>query len=219
MTWSATHFWCRSLQLCSLHHFVFGAQLSYHTNHTAPRLKMAASKPAAPTLGPKELYLILYNALCCLGWAYVLALGIPSVFNSVTSSDASLLDALKNAGNEMYFATPATAGWSAESSPSLAVVLKFVQSAALFEIVHAAMGLVRSPVFVTAMQVGSRIVALHMVNVSPKAQCKFHAIGVSLATVRNFTLTTFCAVTHVICFFVWYSSMGSCTHDPLLGPC
>lgn len=49
-----------------------------------------------------------------------------------------------------------------------------MQSAALLEIVHAGLGLVRSPVFVTAMQVGSRIVALHMVSSSPKAQCEFH---------------------------------------------
>eukprot|EP00571_Detonula_confervacea_P000439 CAMPEP_0172315300 /NCGR_PEP_ID=MMETSP1058-20130122/24776_1 /TAXON_ID=83371 /ORGANISM="Detonula confervacea, Strain CCMP 353" /LENGTH=787 /DNA_ID=CAMNT_0013029355 /DNA_START=44 /DNA_END=2407 /DNA_ORIENTATION=+ len=136
----------------------------------------AASK--APSLGPKDIYLILYNAVCCLGWAYVLALGIPSLFNSVassTSSGASLLDALKTAGNELYFATPSTAGWSDESSPSLAWILALVQGAAIMEIVHAAAGLVRSPVFVTAMQVGSRIVALQMVSASPKAQTQWGA--------------------------------------------
>lgn len=132
---------------------------------------MAAAKaPAPPSLGPKDLYLILYNALCCLGWAYVLALGVPSLISSVARSDASLLDALKAAGSELYAATPATAGFADESSPSLAYVLTIVQSAAILEIVHAAVGLVRSPVFVTTMQVGSRIVALHMVNTSPKAQ-------------------------------------------------
>ena len=136
---------------------------------------MAAKAPAPPTLGPKDLYLILYNALCCLGWAYVLALGIPSLVSSVsdaTSSGTSLVDALKDAGANLYFATPSTAGWSDESSPSLSYVLTIVQSAAMLEIVHAALGLVRSPVFVTTMQVGSRIVALHMVNTCPKAQCK-----------------------------------------------
>ena len=123
----------------------------------------------------KQLYLIAYNALCCLGWAYVLALGIPSAIASVTSSldgGSSLLDAVKAAGANVYFATPSTAGWSDESSPSLAFVLKVVQSAALLEVLHSALGLVRSPVFVTTMQVGSRIVALHMVNASPKAQSK-----------------------------------------------
>ena len=133
----------------------------------------AATSKAAPTLGPKDLYLILYNALCCLGWAYVLALAIPSLLFSIasaTSSGASLFEALKTAGSELYFATPSTAGWSGESSPSLAFALTIVQSAAILEIVHAAVGLVRSPVVVTAMQVGSRIVALHMINASPKAQ-------------------------------------------------
>ena len=138
---------------------------------------MATTKtPAAPSLGLKDLYLIFYNALCCLGWAYVLVIGIPSLLTSIsssTSSGVSLLDAVKAAGSELYFATPATAGWSDESSPSLAYVLTVVQSAAILEVVHAALGLVRSPVFVTMMQVGSRIVALHMVNVSPKAQSKY----------------------------------------------
>lgn len=134
-----------------------------------------AQATAPPSLGAKDIYLIIYNAICCLGWAYVLALGIPSLVTSISSSTAngsSLLDALKYAGSTMYFASPSTAGWSDESSPSLAFVLTIVQSAAILEIVHAALGLVRSPVFVTTMQVGSRIVALHMLNVSPKAQSK-----------------------------------------------
>ena len=130
----------------------------------------AAVTKAAPALGPKDLYLVLYNALYCLSWAYVLALGIPSLLSSVFSSDASFAEALKEAGRELYFATPATAGWSNESSPSLAFALTVVQSAAVLEIVHAALELVRSPVFVAAMQVGSRIVALHMLNASPNAQ-------------------------------------------------
>ena len=135
---------------------------------------MAATKsPAPPSLGIKDLYLILYNGFCCIGWAYVLFIGIPSFFNAVVSSDLPLIDALKAAGSSVYFATPATTGFAEEGSPSLATVLFYVQSAALLEIVHAALGLVRSPVFVTAMQVGSRIVALHMVSSSPKAQCEF----------------------------------------------
>ena len=132
---------------------------------------MAASK--SPSLGLKDLYLIVYNGLCSIGWAYVLFVGVPSFFSSVASSDASIIDALKAAGSSVYFATPATAGFGDEVAPSLATVLFYVQSAALLEIVHAALGLVRSPVFVTTMQVGSRIVALHMVSSSPKAQSEF----------------------------------------------
>ncbi len=132
--------------------------------------------PKSPSLGPKDLYLIAYNGLCCIGWAYVLFIGFPSFFSSVLSSDLPLIDALKAAGSSVYFATPATAGFGDEVTPSLATVLFYVQSAALLEIVHAGLGLVRSPVFVTAMQVGSRIVALHMVTTSPNAQCEFSAI-------------------------------------------
>ena len=138
--------------------------------------KKAAAPPPAAT--SKDIYLIQYNAFCCLGWAYVLALGIPTLVQSIAASMSSLssgtsfIEALKIAGGELYFATPATAGLAEESSPSLATMLTVVQCAAILEIVHAAVGLVRSPVFVTMMQVGSRIVALHMVTHSPKAQSK-----------------------------------------------
>ncbi len=138
--------------------------------------KASAPPPAAMS---KDIYLIQYNAFCCLGWAYVLALGIPTLVQSIiasmssSSSGTSFIEALKIAGGELYFATPATAGLAEESSPSLATMLTLVQCAAILEIVHAAIGLVRSPVFVTMMQVGSRIVALHMVTHSPKAQSKF----------------------------------------------
>ena len=134
---------------------------------------MAAPNKSPPSLGIKDLYLILYNGFCCIGWAYVLFIGIPSFFSAVASSDAPLIDALKAAGSSVYFANPATAGFGDETIPSLATVLFYVQSAALLEVVHAALGLVRSPVFVTAMQVGSRIVALHMISSSPKAQSEF----------------------------------------------
>lgn len=117
---------------------------------------MAAPK-SPPPLGIKELYLILYNGFCCIGWAYVLFIGLPTFVSAVVSSDAPLVDALKAAGSSVYFATPATAGFADESTPSLATVLFYVQGAAILEIVHAAVGLVRSPVFVTSMQVGSRI--------------------------------------------------------------
>ena len=188
---------------------------------------MAATKSPPPSLGLKDIYLIFYNAACALGWAYVLVLGIPSFFNSVASSDASLVDALKNAGSDMYFATPATAGWSDEAAPSLATVLTIVQSAAILEIVHAALGLVRSPVFVTTMQVGSRIVALHMVNASPKAQSK--SLSILLDVIYNVKYVACNSDTdslllkhnvnnNYVSFFCHCSSVGSSTYDPILGP-
>ena len=74
--------------------------------------------PKSPSLGPKDLYLIAYNGLCCIGWAYVLFIGLPSFFSSVLSSDLPLIDALKAAGSSVYFATPATAGCPVDRPPS-----------------------------------------------------------------------------------------------------
>jgi hypothetical protein len=132
---------------------------------------------APPKIGIKEIYLICYNALCCLGWSYVLALGVPSLYNafvfarSSSGGAISNVDALKYAGSLMYYSNPRTAGYTDDPNDlTLAFVLTVVQSMAMGEIVHAMAGLVRSPVFVTALQVGSRIAALHFVNSSPKAQ-------------------------------------------------
>lgn len=99
-------------------------------------------------LSPKDMYLILYNLGCCLGWGKVLTLGFSSLLENGVSKESLAM---------VY------------STPGLANVLTLVQSAALLEIVHAAIGFVRSPVFVTAMQVGSRIAALFAIVNSPEA--------------------------------------------------
>jgi len=77
-----------------------------------------------------KAWLITYNLASALGWAYVLLLSI---------------NALKDGK------TPAQA-WAAMGQPLL-----IVQSTMAFEIVHALVGMVPSPVFVTAMQVSSRL--------------------------------------------------------------
>ena len=59
--------------------------------------------------------------------------------------------------------------------PNLAPVLTYVQCAALLEILHAAVGLVRSPVVVTAMQVSSRIFAIIAITNSTDAQTQWGA--------------------------------------------
>ena len=103
------------------------------------------------SISPKDGYLIFYNSACCAGWALVLKLGLGSLLSGGALSDVYALEGLASS-------------------------LTIVQTAALLEIVHAAMGLVRSPVFVTTMQVGSRIAALFAVNNSPAAQGKFRLI-------------------------------------------
>ena len=81
-------------------------------------------------MGAKTTYLIAYNGACAAGWAYVLYLTL----------------ALARAG-----AAPA-ALWAALAAP-----LTLVQSAAALEVLHAALGLVNSPLATTAMQVASRL--------------------------------------------------------------
>ena len=70
-------------------------------------------------------YLVAYNVACQLGWFYVLALTAQHFASGGLASDL----------------------WSAIEVP-----LKIVQTAAILEIVHAALGIVRSPVATTALQ-------------------------------------------------------------------
>lgn len=131
---------------------------------------------------PTTTYLITYNTLCTLGWAYVLTLALPTLYHSTLdglNNGLDFLSAFKGACEGVYFATPSTAGFVDSSNNgeegwyTLASILILVQSAALLEILHAGLGLVRSPVFVTMLQVGSRIVALHMVVYSEVAKGEF----------------------------------------------
>jgi len=109
------------------------------------------------SLGPKEIYLIFYNAACCVGWAYVLAMAVQALVKGIPEDGVSEALAgifgLKDMEN----------------------ILTLVQSAALMEIIHAAIGLVRSPVVVTAMQVSSRIFALVAVKYAPTSQVQWGA--------------------------------------------
>lgn len=100
-------------------------------------------------MGPKDIYLILYNAFCCAGWAIVLKLAVTTVISG---------DGLGDSLATVY------------STEGLKDFLTYSQSAALLEILHAAVGLVRSPVVVTTLQVASRIAALWAVNASADAQ-------------------------------------------------
>jgi len=76
-------------------------------------------------------YLILYNVAQTVGWSYIMATGTRSYLDN-NGSPAKL--------------------YSAVESP-----LQIFQTLAVLEVVHAALGLVRSNVFVTAFQVASRV--------------------------------------------------------------
>jgi very-long-chain (3R)-3-hydroxyacyl-CoA dehydratase len=107
-------------------------------------------------MGPKDMYLVLYNVLCCAGWALVCKSAVLSILSKM-SDGSSIFDALSS----VYFAP---------NLASLLCLLWYSQMAALLEIAHAFLRLVRSPVMVTAMQVGSRIVALLAIAYAPSAQ-------------------------------------------------
>lgn len=118
-------------------------------------------------MGPKEIYLILYNILACAGWSAVFALSIMTLAESVPEEGLT-------ASLAKIYATD-----------GLATYLTYSQTAALLEILHAGLGLVRSPVMVTAMQVGSRIVALIAVNGSVEAQSEYFCIVYAFCLCRH----------------------------------
>lgn len=91
----------------------------------------------------RTAYLLAYNAACMLGWAYVLFLGASALAKGA----------------------PLTAVWAVTAAP-----LTIVQWAMCLEVVHAATGLVPSPLVPTFLQVLSRIVILVIATAVPGSQ-------------------------------------------------
>lgn len=90
---------------------------------------LAASDQLLTQKRTKNPYLFIYNAVLLVCWTAVLAL--------------TWREVLANGKANVYTVTEST--------------LKIAQTAALLEVVHSAVGLVRSPVMITATQVASRI--------------------------------------------------------------
>jgi very-long-chain (3R)-3-hydroxyacyl-CoA dehydratase len=80
-------------------------------------------------------YLVLYNSMQVAGWAYLLALTLPHL-------RSSLIDGKKDSGQLYRDVGPA---------------LRLFQTAAVLEVLHAIVGLVRSSAAITAFQVASRV--------------------------------------------------------------
>ncbi|KAK1929126.1 Very-long-chain (3R)-3-hydroxyacyl-CoA dehydratase hpo-8 [Phytophthora citrophthora] len=93
-----------------------------------------------------NLYLLAFNGASCAGWAYVLYLTVSTVLKS------------HEAGQDWNQVAQST--WDVVSMP-----LKVVQTMAVMEIVHAAVGFVRSPLGSTLMQVSSRLWLVWAINV------------------------------------------------------
>ena len=144
-------------------------------------------------MGPKEIYLILYNVSACVGWSVVLSLALSSLSKSVPED--GLIEGLAN----VY------------STEGLSMYLAYSQTAALLEIAHALFGLVRSPVMVTAMQVSSRIVALVAIVYSPQAQSEYRTPVLVYVAVEGIN-----SLTNGFRILFLLSSMGCWSHDSFL---
>jgi very-long-chain (3R)-3-hydroxyacyl-CoA dehydratase len=112
---------------------------------------------ASSTTSVKEIYLILYNNALAVGWGMVWCLLVHFLVQSVFLQKVPILTALSNVYRE---------------TDGLPMMLCCSQLAALMEIVHVLLGLVRSPLPVTVMQVSSRMAALLALVYSTPAQSK-----------------------------------------------
>ncbi|CAG0892777.1 unnamed protein product [Cyprideis torosa] len=81
-------------------------------------------------MGFGTAYLVLYNVAQTVGWSYV---GVVAILTSLQSD------------------------WSKNLYPAVFLPLALFQTAAVLEVVHCAVGLVRSSPIVTAIQVASRV--------------------------------------------------------------
>eukprot|EP00164_Ancoracysta_twista_P002421 GFYU01003205.1.p1 GENE.GFYU01003205.1~~GFYU01003205.1.p1 ORF type:complete len:217 (+),score=65.11 GFYU01003205.1:62-712(+) len=87
-------------------------------------------------MGLKNTLLVAYNLVCHLGWGYVLFLMVQNYVNG---------------------------GSAADVYGKLGFYLQVSQSLAVFEIVFALTGMVRAPVFTTAVQVASRLYVVWLI--------------------------------------------------------
>jgi hypothetical protein len=133
---------------------------------------VSSSSLSSSTTSIKDMYLILFNNACTTGWAMVWYVTIYSIYiytmtmmtnQSTSISVSSLITILSEALSKVYNTQDGL----------LASILIFSQCMALLEIVHTMIGIVKSPIHVTIMQVMSRIIALVAIYFSPKAQSMF----------------------------------------------
>ena len=126
-----------------------------------PQIAPASSTPSKPTPPLIRTYLVAYNLLSCLLWSYVWLL---TVHHLLTAPH------------------PIQTLYSRIHRP-----LQVTQSLAALEIVHSLLGLVRSPVLTTAIQVSSRLfIVWGITHIAPPTQTTlgFTLAALSWATVE-----------------------------------
>ncbi|KAI0046079.1 PTPLA-domain-containing protein [Auriscalpium vulgare] len=108
---------------------------------------------------PVKAYLIAYNLLSTAAWGYVLLLTVNHL-RTPGAEGSTLAKKLFWGTSVPAFVPPALAPLYQRATTAYAAVgdtTKYVQSAALLEVLHVLLGLVRSPLPTTAMQVASRL--------------------------------------------------------------
>lgn len=149
----------------------------------------------------KQIYLVVYNTVSAVGWAYCLYLTIVAFHAGETTEKL----------------------WV-----NLAEPLTYVQTAAIMEVVHAALGVVKTPLAVCALQVASRLL-LVWVYTRPHTACQNHwslllmVASWSLAEIPRYLFYTFkqfgdAAVPHVI-FWLRYSGFIVLYPTGITGEC
>lgn len=133
-----------------------------------PKTKPATAKRGPPL--PLRLYLIVFNLASFFGWMLILATLLkhlalgpqqpsgPILFaQKVTASLRPLRLAIVRTFSHLPEPIATLFERAAISHQFIGALVAFVQSAAILEVVHAALGWVRSPVPTTAIQVASRL--------------------------------------------------------------
>lgn len=123
------------------------------------RSNFTGSKPAV------KYYLIAYNIISCLGWLLVLLATLSHLLQLSPLPPPSRLARLFNASR-----TPKPPRWMPASVHPLfkqacttfavgrvGPIIRIVQTGALLEVLHVLLGMVRSPLVTTSMQVASRV--------------------------------------------------------------
>ncbi|KAK4048511.1 hypothetical protein OIV83_004679 [Microbotryomycetes sp. JL201] len=121
----------------------------------------AKARDSAQNLSPVKLYLVLYNALNAALWLMVFALLVAHLVHGTAAT--SVVGHLKLGIDKLVKDVTGQAKHKAHYEQDKLVgrfigdIVKAVQTVALLEIVHSALGLVRSGLMTTLMQLSSRI--------------------------------------------------------------
>lgn len=131
-----------------------------HRHAQQPGSSLSASAVTSPSLSPLKLYLLAYNILSALLWGHLLFLTLSFLATSHNSS--SLLGRLTKSFSSVSHSCSAWHDFVNHLKGSydyhnLGWWTKWTQTLAVLEVVHAALGWVRSPVGTVASQVASRL--------------------------------------------------------------